>query len=622
MISLTRATVHASSICKHPLRTFQRHPSKLRLLLAPPVSTTGRATTCRQRFVFFSSSASPSSFPPVDDGAGQPSLVGVGHHHHHHHGGVHDVGGLESLLGETIDLSDPALQVWEQETHALLIVLVQNGYFTTDELRRHIESMSSLHYVTRSYYCKWATSMALGLLERGVISYSDLDDQLLGSVAATSSHSSSLRPPEFTVGQRVRVKSEHSMTRWRIPHLRSPGYIFGVIGIVDSYEGSFSDPSYKAFRSMLLQQQAEEGADAKQHEVERKEHLYRVRFSQTDVWPEGKGLWLNHHSANDTVTVEIYENWLQHDDRRGDDKAASTWESDPTNVIRDSQHNPTAHDHHHHHDDDHDHHHDHDHDHDHEHLTRLELEQRAVDLEVSSSHSLCFSTGSISSHDETATAPVIVGDRLSAALIALLSQPHHLGITLRGELRRIIDVMESIRLRADGTTLVVKAWLDPAFEQRLLTDATSAAREWGIQTTNATTPTKLKVVKSELPSSSSSSDDAKKKNHPGIHNVITCTLCSCYPLSLLGLSPKWYKSRSYRARAVREPRMMLRDSFGLDLPSDQWIIRVHDSTADLRYLVLPPRPTGTENWTEEELRQLVTRDTMIGVALPKGVIAS
>jgi nitrile hydratase subunit alpha len=570
MISLTRASVHTSSIYKYPLRaSFKYRPSKIRL----------PARTAAQRFLFFSSS--PSSFPPVDDGAGQFRV-----------GGVHDVGGLESLLGEKIDLSDPALQVWEQETHALLIALVKNGYFTTDELRRHIESMSALHYVSRSYYCKWATSMALGLIERGVISYGDLDGQLLGAAGSSS------LSPVFSVGQRVRVQSEHAMARWRTPHLRSPGYIFGVAGIVDSYEGYFSDPSYKAFRSML----AGKDDDSNKPSVERKEHLYRVRFCQSDVWPEGgKG-----HSTitTDTVTVEIYENWLQHDSVGGIE--AAEWESDPTNAfIHDNRYN-SAHDNHH-HENHHHHHHDHDHEHEHEHLPRHELEQRAVDLEASSR--LC-SSGSI--HHDAEPAPV-VGDRLSAALIALLSQPQHLGANLKGELKRIIDAMESIRLRADGATLVVKAWTDPAFEQRLLKDAASAAIELGIQTTNSTTLTKLKVVKSELPS-------ATNNNH-GVHNLITCTLCSCYPLSLLGLSPKWYKSRSYRARAVREPRSMLRDSFGLDLPPERWTIRVHDSTADLRYLVLPPRPyEGTEDWTEDELRQLVTRDTMIGVALPNGAL--
>jgi len=522
----------------------------------------------------FSTSQSPT-LPPVDDGAGQPSLYSnVGH------GGVHDVGGLESLLGRPLDLSDPELQDWEQEAHALLIALVGEGYMTTDELRRNIEAMTSEHYIGRSYYCKWATSMALGLIERGVITYAELDQQLLGECSTAAR--ASLGAPKFRVGKRVRVLSEQSMARWRKPHLRVPGYIFGVTGTVDSYEGSFPDPGYKAFRSML---KGDHGKDEEQ-----KEHLYRVKFLQDDVWPEGKGL----DSAglkSDTINVEIYENWLD------DHVDSSKWEIDPASTLK-ASHSPLhSHRNHHHHD------YNHDHDHDHEHLPRADLEQRAVDLELSSR--LC-STGSVNA-DAQATA--IVGDRLCEALIVLLSKPERLGSKLRPGLRKIIDTMESIRVRADGAALVVRAWTDPAFEERLLEDAASAAMEMGIQTANATTPTKLKVVKSKLPA----------VDQPGVHNLITCTLCSCYPLSLLGLSPKWYKSRSFRARAVREPRAMLRDSFGLDLSPKDWSIRVHDSTADLRYLVLPPRPPDSEGYTERELRSLVTRDTMIGVALPEGI---
>ena len=301
------------------------------------------------------------------------------------------------------------------------------------------------------------------------------------------------------------------------------------------------------------------------------------------------------NETSDTLAVEIYENWLE--DSTNIEIEASKWEIDPTCALQDSHSPLDSHSHSHHH------HHDHDLDHDHEHLPRADLEQQAVDLELTSR--LC-SSGSV---DSDVQPKDIVGDRLCAALVALLSQPGRLGSDLRMDLRKIIDAMESIRVRADGTSLVVRAWTDPAFEQRLLEDAAAAALEMGIQTANATTPTKLKVVKSELPTDT----------QPGIHNLITCTLCSCYPLSLLGLSPKWYKSRSYRARAVREPRAMLRDSFGLDLAPTRWTVRVHDSTADLRYIVLPPRPPNTEDWTEEDLRRLVTRDTMIGVALPDGI---
>jgi nitrile hydratase len=106
------------------------------------------------------------------------------------------------------------------------------------------------------------------------------------------------------------------------------------------------------------------------------------------------------------------------------------------------------------------------------------------------------------------------------------------------------------------------------------------------------------------------------ENTPAVHNAIVCTLCSCYPRMLLGIPPDWYKSRNYRSRMVREPRAVLSE-FGLSLPLETQI-RVHDSTADMRYLVLPMRPGGTEGWSEERLAALVNRDAMIGVAVPKG----
>jgi nitrile hydratase len=141
---------------------------------------------------------------------------------------------------------------------------------------------------------------------------------------------------------------------------------------------------------------------------------------------------------------------------------------------------------------------------------------------------------------------------------------------------------------------VARCWLDSAFKARLLADANSAIAEMGMQGSNGTASTKLTAV----------------ENVPGIHNVIVCTLCSCYPLSILGLSPPWYKSRAYRARMVRQPRQVLAE-FGTVIPPDV-SIRVHDSTADLRYIVIPERPPGTEGWDEGQLQALVTRDSMIG----------
>ena len=142
-----------------------------------------------------------------------------------------------------------------------------------------------------------------------------------------------------------------------------------------------------------------------------------------------------------------------------------------------------------------------------------------------------------------------------------------------------------------GAKVVARSWLDPAFRARLLENATEAIKEFGFEG-NATGH--LKAV----------------ENTVTAHNMVVCTLCSCYPFSILGMSPAWYKSAAYRARAVREPRAVLAE-FGVDLPEDV-ALRVWDSTAELRYLVLPQRPAGTEGWDEDHLAALVTRNSMIG----------
>jgi nitrile hydratase len=143
---------------------------------------------------------------------------------------------------------------------------------------------------------------------------------------------------------------------------------------------------------------------------------------------------------------------------------------------------------------------------------------------------------------------------------------------------------------------------DEGFRARLLTGATELVRDLGYDLQGGSHRElpflELRVV----------------ENSPAVHNVIVCTLCSCYPRMLLGIPPEWYKSRSYRSRMVREPRAVLAE-FGLKVP-DHVSIRVHDSTADMRYLVLPMRPPGTEGWSEERLAALVTRDSMIGTGLP------
>ena len=145
-----------------------------------------------------------------------------------------------------------------------------------------------------------------------------------------------------------------------------------------------------------------------------------------------------------------------------------------------------------------------------------------------------------------------------------------------------------------GARVIARAWVDPEYKQRLLTEGNDAVAELGLGGAQLDV---LVVV----------------ENTPAVHNVIVCTLCSCYPWPLLGLPPNWYKSPAYRARVVREPRQVLHE-FGLDVPEHKEI-RVWDSTAEVRYLVLPERPAGTEDLTEDELAALVTRDAMVGVAV-------
>ena len=168
------------------------------------------------------------------------------------------------------------------------------------------------------------------------------------------------------------------------------------------------------------------------------------------------------------------------------------------------------------------------------------------------------------------------------------------GVFGADDLRRTLEAVDA-RSPADGARLVARAWLDPAFRARVLEDVNGAARELGIDA--GAVPIQA------------------LENTPGLHNVVVCTLCSCYPRGLLGLPPDWYKARAYRSRTIREPRAVLAE-FGTRIP-DEVEIRVHDSTADLRYLVLPLRPPGTEAMGEADLAALVTRDCLIGTAVPE-----
>jgi nitrile hydratase subunit alpha len=166
------------------------------------------------------------------------------------------------------------------------------------------------------------------------------------------------------------------------------------------------------------------------------------------------------------------------------------------------------------------------------------------------------------------------------------------GVLTADDVRRAIEAMDA-RSPAQGARIVAHAWTDPAYKARLMQDATAAIAELGYSGAQGE---HMVVV----------------ENTPGVHNLVVCTLCSCYPWPVLGLPPVWYKSSAYRSRAVIDPRGVLQE-FGLNVPNDV-AVRVWDSTAEIRYLVLPERPAGTEGMSVEALEELVTRDTMIGTA--------
>jgi nitrile hydratase subunit alpha len=228
-----------------------------------------------------------------------------------------------------------------------------------------------------------------------------------------------------------------------------------------------------------------------------------------------------------------------------------------------------THDPHEHHD--HDHHHDHAHGHGHGH---------AHDHAHAAPHAPAAADEKVHAYHQF----------LGLALKELLIEK---GVFTADEVRKAIEWRDSIT-PAMGAKIVARAWTDPAYKKRLLADGTAAVSEFG----HDMGALHLVVV----------------ENTPRVHNVIVCTLCSCYPRAILGLPPSWYKSREYRARTVREPRSVLRE-FGTNIP-ESVEVRVHDSTADMRYLVLPMRPEGTKGFSEDKLAALVTRDSMIGVSLP------
>jgi nitrile hydratase alpha subunit len=192
------------------------------------------------------------------------------------------------------------------------------------------------------------------------------------------------------------------------------------------------------------------------------------------------------------------------------------------------------------------------------------------------------------SHDE---GPPSEYEIMSRAMQELLEEK---GVITAEQIRKRMELFEEdFPYRAPR--VIAHAWVDPKFKQRLLEDAKAACTEFGLDLEAD------RVIAVE--------------NTPAVHNVIVCTLCSCYPRALLGMPPTWYKSENYRKRVVREPRAVLRE-FGTVIP-DNVAVRVHDSNADMRYVVVPMRPAGTEGWSEDKLAALITRDALVGVTIPR-----
>jgi nitrile hydratase len=196
------------------------------------------------------------------------------------------------------------------------------------------------------------------------------------------------------------------------------------------------------------------------------------------------------------------------------------------------------------------------------------------------------------SHDHHHPRPASAVELRARALEAVLAQR---GLVSTDAIDAVVELYEQDVGPQNGARVVARAWADDAYRERLLGDANAAIAELGF---GGTEGDNMVVV----------------ANTPQVHNMIVCTLCSCYPWPVLGLPPTWYKSPPYRARAVSEPRAVLRE-FGVEL-EDEVEIRVWDSSAEVRYLVLPMRPAGTEGWSEAELAEVVSRDCMIGTALP------
>jgi hypothetical protein len=408
-------------------------------------------------------------------------------------GGCHDLGGASAWVqGEpsNICLEDKALTHWEKSVHALLITLASRkpALMTTDELRRGVESLEPESYRDWTYYERWVVSMTKILLERQVVSQVELDEEM-GVVSVVESK------PCFHIGDRVKVKKEDALIRWRKPHLRCPGYIFDCEGVIEQYMGAFNDPAFLAFR----------GASAPTP-------LYRVSFRLVDVWGSSS------ESTNDRVVLDIYQPWLQTPCHSSVDSVTSgvAYETLPRDRSpekrarlsdrRDQEHtHEHSHEHEHTHkhacehvyggahENAHEHEHAHEHAHDNEHSGKLSdktspnlFQQDPQDVSHERSYEPLQDLSHEHSHDHAhvgahssraeieANAVSCEGpERFSPGKFAgdaLFRLLHKKGIVTTSSIQGIIDNLENASKNLFGADLVVSAWLDDGFRARLLED--------------------------------------------------------------------------------------------------------------------------------------------------------
>ena len=354
------------------------------------------------------------------------------------------------------------------------------------------------------------------------------------------------------------------------------------------------DPSYAAYQEHL----PTSGGDGAPSPEPIRQVLYTVSFRAVDVWgsvlqaPPPLQLPLAGREAEDTIAADIFECWL---DLAGALQPQIHHYHD-TEDARPARQASSLHPHR---EDGHGGGHD-------IHPSRAVIERNACAREQSAAQN-----------------PF---QDLAEGLVGLLVAK---GVLTRGELAAQLAGIDRIKQQRLGATLVAKAWADPTFRQQLVENAEAAAASIGIPTSNYKDGDMAVAVAPRGTADASHGGPLVPTTYPhghtvlkvvantsSVHNLVVCTLCSCYPAAVLGLSPGWYKSSSFRARAVMDPRGLLRDVFGLDVPAGVRVA-VHDSTAELRYLVLPMRPAGTARWSVEQLETIVSRDSMIGVAVAK-----